>query len=738
MSSPHPEIISPPPGAPARPRSTLTLLESLLWIAALVLTAVWALQYLTPDISILSEWLEQVQGLFEAEGSWQDALLPTFLVLLVSQLIRLFAPNTPRSRALVSLLFLFVAYRYLFWRIFGTLTFETLPSACLCLLLLFTELSRYVESTLALVQMLIVPFRYRDRSAEADRHAPAVLCGDFQPSVDVLVPTCGEPVEMLRRTIIGCQAMAYANKRVYLLDDSDRAAVRKLAEELGCGYFARGSALHAKAGNLNHALANTHGELICCFDCDFVPTRDFLVRTVGFFLDPKVAMVQTPKHFMNVESIRFNLGVQQHVTCEEDEFYRFILPLRDATNSFICHGSGHIERRAVLEEIGGFPTECKIEDLYTSMKMQAKGYQTVYLNEELSAGDASDSIHAFVDQRMRWAHGCLQALFVPSVNPLRLAGLSLMQRVHYTATIFYWLVIPGRLVFLLAPLCYLFIGWKPIATSVEAILRYWLPCVFLYIGLYSWINGGKRTRYWSEVYDTLLCVPIGLVILQVLWNPFGPRSRVTPKARTGGLLINWAFSTPLLVIAALSILALAWPFLTGSYALTNPEANLINICWTGYNLAILSVAVQACIDAPQDRFFLRFRHRLPATLRARGLSAAAQTVEVSESGALLEFTMPPQFLSAMDRVELDIAALGLSAVPVTLFRRDRTENLCGVEFPELTLPQRRCLTEYLFCQPGQWTEHSVTELLSLWAFLTSVLRLHSLSETRDSVPPPRE
>lgn len=111
-------------------------------------------------------------------------------------------------------------------------------------------------------------------------------------------------------------------------------------------------------------------------------------------------------------------------------------------------------------------------------------------------------------------------------------------------------------------------------------------------------------------------------------------------------------------------------------------------------------------------------------------------MEVSEKGALLEFAAPLPSFAAMERVEIEVPALGLCSVPVTLYRRNERANLYGVEFLELTLPQRRSLTEYLFCQPGQWTEHSVPELLSLWAFLTSVLRLHPLSETRDSRPPP--
>ena len=58
---------------------------------------------------------------------------------------------------------------------------------------------------------------------------------------------------------------------------------------------------HAKAGNINHALSKTDAELFAVLDADFAPRRDFLMRTVGFFEDPKIAIVQTPHHFLNAD-----------------------------------------------------------------------------------------------------------------------------------------------------------------------------------------------------------------------------------------------------------------------------------------------------------------------------------------------------------------------------------------------------------------------------------------------------
>ncbi|NKB17158.1 MAG: cellulose synthase catalytic subunit, partial [Pseudanabaena sp. CRU_2_10] len=81
---------------------------------------------------------------------------------------------------------------------------------------------------------LVLMLRIRDRKREADQVAQAVLDGSYAPSVDVLIPTYNEPVFILKRTIMGCQAMEYGNKKIYVLDDTHRAEVQELAAALGC------------------------------------------------------------------------------------------------------------------------------------------------------------------------------------------------------------------------------------------------------------------------------------------------------------------------------------------------------------------------------------------------------------------------------------------------------------------------------------------------------------------------
>src|ERR1700726_620719 len=141
---------------------------------------------------------------------------------------------------------------------------------------------------------------------------------------------------------------------------------------------------HAKAGNMNHGLKVSGGEFIAIFDADFVPYRQFLRRTVPFFQNSTIGIVQTPQHFFNNEPVQSNLGIERVWPDEQRLFFDEMAASRDAGAVRFCCGSCSIARRRALEAIGGIPTESITEDLLTTLAMLNKGYKTRYLNERLS------------------------------------------------------------------------------------------------------------------------------------------------------------------------------------------------------------------------------------------------------------------------------------------------------------------------------------------------------------------
>src|SRR5688572_22513471 len=121
---------------------------------------------------------------------------------------------------------------------------------------------------------------------------------DQARSVDVFVPVCGEPIDMVTRTLQALDAVRWlGEKRVYVLDDGPTPGVREVADALGFTYLSRhdtGDArAYAKAGNLNFGLAHSQGELILVMDADQVAAPHILEALAGYMRFPAVAFVQS-------------------------------------------------------------------------------------------------------------------------------------------------------------------------------------------------------------------------------------------------------------------------------------------------------------------------------------------------------------------------------------------------------------------------------------------------------------
>ena len=168
-------------------------------------------------------------------------------------------------------------------------------------------------------------------------------------TVDVFITCYNEPVELVRETARAALAIRYPH-RTYVLDDGDSPAMRAMAEEEGVGYITRSSAWqrrsrHAKAGNLNNALFQTTGELLLILDADQLPRPEILDRTLGYFSDPDVALVQTPQWFYNVPP-GDPLGSQAPL------FYGPIQQGKDGWNAAFFCGSNAVLRREALMRLG--------------------------------------------------------------------------------------------------------------------------------------------------------------------------------------------------------------------------------------------------------------------------------------------------------------------------------------------------------------------------------------------------
>ena len=282
--------------------------------------------------------------------------LPVFELLgpliFVIGTIYLLSPILPLSRPwarqfVFAIVWLVIA-RYLDWRLFATVMPVTgewyqVGWVWTC----------FVIEVLALFDAFILYLaflRTSDRHAEADSHEARLraLPPEDLPWVDIYIPTYDESLEVLEKTITGAISLDYPNFKVWLLDDGRRPWLKEFCNTKGVGYLTRGDNAHAKAGNINHALTRTNADFVAIFDADFIPQRNFLMRTVGFFADPAIGIVQVPHTFYNYDPAQSSLGLQKALPDDQRFFFEAIMPSRDGWDAAFSCGSNSVTRREAL------------------------------------------------------------------------------------------------------------------------------------------------------------------------------------------------------------------------------------------------------------------------------------------------------------------------------------------------------------------------------------------------------
>ncbi len=280
-------------------------------------------------------------------------------------------------------------------------------------------------------------------------------------TVDVYIPTYNEDAELLRGTISAAVALEYPHK-TYVLDDGNRPAIAELARELGAKYIKRPTNLHAKAGNLNHAMEITDGEFVVIFDADHVSRRDFITRLLGYFEDEKLGFIQTPHSFYNFDNFHGVLNYEKQTYWEEGElFYNVIQPGKNYWNAVSFCGSAAMFRREALVDVGLVATETITEDMHTGLRMHAKGWRSLFVNERLVSGQAATDVTTFNTQRLRWGEGNL-GIFAFD-NPLTMPGLTIGQRLCYLGSMLSWTTGIQKLQLYIAPMLMLLTGVAPVA-----------------------------------------------------------------------------------------------------------------------------------------------------------------------------------------------------------------------------------------------------------------------------------
>ena len=404
---------------------------------------------------------------------------------------------------------------------------------------------------------------------------------DIDIDVDVFIPTYDEPVEIVEATVAAAVAMRGARVRVWLLDDGDREAMRRLADRHGARHVRREVHSGAKAGNINHALGLTDAPYVVVLDCDHVPHTDFLARTLPRFADDDngaVAFVQTPQYYANAAENR----IADASWSQQSLFFGPIAQGKDARRAMFCCGTNVVFRRDALESVGGFPEDSVTEDFELSIELHERGWESAYVPDVLASGLGPEDLGAYVSQQHRWARGCVGAL--PRILS---AGLPWRQKVHYLLSASYFLTGWTVLIYLSMPVIRILFGAQPVGdASADGFLTAFVPYFGLAVVAVATVGGGRYTFAAYALAASTFWVHVHASVRALLRRP--SRFVVTPKQ--GASQRQWRAAGPTLAVIGVLVVVIVFGLVRD-----RTPATINNVAFALFHIAILSHGISTAL-----------------------------------------------------------------------------------------------------------------------------------------------
>jgi cellulose synthase/poly-beta-1,6-N-acetylglucosamine synthase-like glycosyltransferase len=396
-------------------------------------------------------------------------------------------------------------------------------------------------------EMIRTYFRHRKKATQQPR-----LYFEKLPPVTVQLPIYNERY-VVERLIEETVKIEYPKEllQIQVLDDStdDTAPFAEALVEryraLGhpIEYHHRTNRYGYKAGALQKGLETATGEFVAVFDADFCPPADFLLRTIHFFTDPKVGVIQTRWSYVNRE---YSFLTEVEAMLLDGHFILEHGARSRAGLFFNFNGTAGILRKAMIADAGGWQHDTLTEDTDLSYRAQLKGWRFVYLPGLDCPSELPVEMHGFQVQQSRWAKGLTQVAkkLLPAIFrapiPLRLkieAFLHLTPNISYPLMIVVSaLLLPVMIVrFYMGPFQMLYVDLPLIIASFWSISLFY---VVAHRELYP-----KRWKRSILLLPMLIAIGVGLTIVNtraVLEALFGVRTAFarTPKYAVGERPVN--------------------------------------------------------------------------------------------------------------------------------------------------------------------------------------------------------
>ena len=262
------------------------------------------------------------------------------------------------------------------------------------------------------------------------------------PKVTIQLPMFNE-LYVAERIIETTAAFNYPKDKleIQVLDDSTDETVeviaKKVAEIAATGvnikHIHRVDRTGYKAGALDAAMDRVEGEFIAIFDSDFVPDQNFLLKTIPFFQDPNIGVVQTRWGHLNKDySILTELqafGLNGHFAIEQGG--------RNSSGHYInFNGTAGIWRKTCIEAAGGWEHDTLTEDLDLSYRAQIKGWKFKYLENVISPAELPITMSALKNQQHRWMKGGAECFIKMRKRIVKAENVKLGDKIHALSHLF--------------------------------------------------------------------------------------------------------------------------------------------------------------------------------------------------------------------------------------------------------------------------------------------------------------
>jgi cellulose synthase (UDP-forming) len=403
-----------------------------------------------------------------------------------------------------------------------------------------------------------------------------------QPGLRVALITtfvpASESISLLHQTLPAMVKVEYPHD-TWLLDEGNDPEVKKICDMYGVNHFSRSGKNHynmhsgkfarkTKGGNHNswYDTAGNNYDIVAQMDTDFIPNKKFLVKTLGFFQDPKVAFVGTPQVYGNTSESLIAKGAAEQTF----SFYGPVLRGMSGMESSLLIGANHVIRVSALKAVDHYSAHIT-EDLLTGMKLHANGWKSVYVPEALAIGEGPTTWKAYFDQQKRWAYGCMHILFSHSFGLFKY--MSLRRVLYYYSIQQHYFTGVAMLLGVLCLGLYFVTGIASADLLLVEFLPAYLGMIFILTFMDLWLQRfnvrprQERGIMWAGMYIAVAVWPVFLMAFFELFKRKKLVYKVTPKGRKAkNQNVAYKLFAPHMIVGMLMLAGFASSFYTGRMA----------------------------------------------------------------------------------------------------------------------------------------------------------------------------